>query len=313
MDQLNRREFLSSATGLGISAALGVGTLGAAQAFGANRGFTWEIEAARVVQTFNDGSTMPQFRYRSLAGTPSAGEIPLLEAPEHSQVELRVTNNLTFDIQPMIVGRKTGPPIAPGQVRTLDFKMPRSGMFLLTDALLGVAAGPAGLAAMLVSRRVPERSIHAGWDYDREYFLLYNDTDDSWNNAIDAGQTPDTSSYAPNYHTVNGLTFPDTAADADTTIVCKTGENVLIRCANMGHVRQALHLHGYHAEIVARNNREEAIMGPKDTIPLPGHSTVDLILPVTQPGVFPMHPHSLTTVTDNGLYPHGQILQIIAS
>ena len=51
----------------------------------------------------------------------------------------------------------------------------------------------------------------------------------------------------------------------------------------------------------------------KDTIGLPGYQTAELRLPVTQPGVYPLHPHSLTTVTDNGVYPAGQILLIDAT
>ncbi|NIR28875.1 MAG: multicopper oxidase domain-containing protein, partial [Gammaproteobacteria bacterium] len=82
---------------------------------------------------------------------------------------------------------------------------------------------------------------------------------------------------------------------------------------NLGHVRHAIHFHGYHVEIVSRNNVPETMLPAKDTIPLPGYTTAELNLAVTQPGIFPVHPHSLTNVTDNGLYPHGQIVLIDAS
>ena len=256
---------------------------------------------------------LPLFRFQSLPGTASAGAVPLLQAPEQSPVALRVTNNLAFAIQPRIIGRKTAPPIQPGQTRNLEFRMPRAGMYLVTDTLLGPAAAPAGLAAMLDSRRVPDRSIIAGRDYDEEYLLLYNNSDDRWNAAIDSGMTPDTSVFEPNYHTVNGLAFPETATDPSTLIACKLGQNVLMRWANISPMRQSIHLHGYHADVIARNNRPESFLGPKDTIGLPGQSTADILLPVTQSGMFPMHPHNLTAVTDNGLYAHGQILMIDAS
>ena len=164
---------------------------------------------------------------------------------------------------------------------------------------------------MLISRpfaaaaRVPR--------YDREYNLLYQDADDRWNIALDVGGVPDTSVYEPNYHTVNGLTFPALASDPDTLIACTVGERVLLRLGNLGHVRQSIHFHGYHVEIIKRNRVAETMLPMKDTIGLPGYSTAELIVPVTQPGIYPVHPHSLTTTTDNGLYPNGQLLLISAT
>ena len=66
-------------------------------------------------------------------------------------------------------------------------------------------------------------------------------------------------------------------------------------------------------EIATRNNVPETMLPVKDTIGLPAYTTAELVLPVNQPGVFPVHPHGLTTTTDNGLYPNGQILLIDAS
>ena len=142
---------------------------------------------------------------------------------------------------------------------------------------------------------------------------MYQNADDRWNLAVDAGAAPDTSVYEPNFHTVNGLSFPDLAGDPDSRIICELNDRVLIRLANLGLVRHAVHFHGYHVEVAARDNVRETAFGPKDTIPLPGRSTVDVVMPVNQTGIFPIHPHSLTTVTDNGTYPHGQITLIEAT
>ena len=215
---------------------------------------------------------------------------------------------MAFPIQPQIVDFDTGPVIEPGQVGEMMVLIPPAGTYLLTDALLGPVAGPIGLGAMLISRQ-----FLLSVSPRHEYTLLYQDIDDRWNFDIDGGFEPDVSVYEPNFHIVNGLTFPDLAGDPDSLIVCKVGQEVTLRLGNLGHVRQAVHFHGYHVKIVARNNVPETMLPMKDTVELPGYSTLDLVLPINQPGVYPVHPHSLTMVTDNGLYAGGQILLIDAT
>jgi len=310
-----RRTFLGAACG--VVAAGGVGAVRQASALDSPRtrapwplGPNWQIEAVRVEETFNDGSTVPFFRFVSHGDTPTNGTLPLLRATEGSYATLTVTNSLSFPIQPQIVGGDAGRIVEPGAKVEMALKVPRAGTWLLTDALLGVAAGPVGLGAVIVSERPFWRNRRR---FDREYVLLYQDADDRWNADLDAGSEPDTAIYEPNFHTINGLTFPTVASDPDSRIVCRVGETVLIRLANLGRVRHAIHFHGYHVDVLAQNNVPEYALPPKDTIPVPAYSTVELALLVTQPGVYPVHPHSLTTVTDNGLYAHGQITLIEAT
>ena len=309
----SRRSFLSSASAVGAYAFVAQ-TWPPRQVTSERAGVTrWQIEAVRVTQTFGDGSTVPFFRFRSLTGTPSNGALPLLRAPERSKATLSITNNVGFPIQPTILGLRTGPVVAPGQTAHMEISMPIAGTWLLTEALLGLAAGPVGFGAVLVSTRSPGRLAINQLPTDREYTLLYQDADDRWNNAVDAGQAPDTSVYEPNYHTVNGLNFPALAGDPDSRVVCSVGERVLLRIGNLGHVRQTVHFHGYHVRVRSLNNARERFLGEKDTVGVRGHTTAELVLPVRQPGIFPIHPHSLTTVTDNGLYPAGQITLIEAT
>ena len=46
--------------------------------------------------------------------------------------------------------------------------------------------------------------------------------------------------------------------------------------------------------------------------PLAPFSTMDLDMHVDQVGEFPVHPHSLTSTTDNGLYQGGSVTLIDA-
>ncbi|MCA9003027.1 MAG: multicopper oxidase domain-containing protein, partial [Planctomycetes bacterium] len=112
---------------------------------------------------------------------------------------------------------------------------------------------------------------------------------------------------------INGLTYPGTASDPSTYVTGNLGDRILIRMGNLGRMRQSVHFHGYHPEVVARNSVPEAILGSKDTFPLPSSHTVDVILTANQAGTYPLHPHSLTAVTENGLYPGGQLTLITIS
>ncbi len=309
----SRRSFLTSTAAVGVAAATS-GLLLPSKALANTVNLappwpTWRLEAVRVEKKFDDGTTVPLFRYRSLEGTESNGMLPLLVADEHSRVRLIITNNLDFDIQPMVVGGFTGKIIRPGKTKRMWIRVPKAGSYLLTEALLGPAAGPVGFGAMVLSRPVTKSESLP----DREYVMLYQDIDDRWNFDLDAGLEPDTSIYEPNFHTVNGLTFPDLASDPDSLISCEVGENIALRLGNLGHVRHAIHFHGYHAQIIARNNVPDTMLPMKDTFELSGYGTTDILLPVSQPGLFPLHPHSLTTVTANGFYPFGQILLINAT
>ncbi len=316
-----RREFIKAAAAAGVAIPATTTIAQVAQPVRrlrrGLRASTWHIQAARVVQSFLDGTTLPYYRFVAQGATKVAGTMPVLEARAGSVVTLRVENTLPVPIQPTIIGGATGPVINPGEDISFSIEVPRVGTWLLTDALLGDAAGPMGLGAVVIARPVAmkARPIPHGQlgVARREYVLAYTDSDDRWNNAIDAGGTPNYAVYEPNYHTLNNLTFPDTVSDPGTTINCLVGETVLLRMCNFGFVRQSLHFHGYHADIKRVNNIDEQYLGSKDTIGLPRLSTMEVELPVLQPGSYPLHPHSLTMVTDNGLYAAGQITLIVAT
>ena len=317
----DRRDFLKVAAAAGVtipgSAAIAQVAQPVRQLRRGLRASTWHIEAARVVQSFMDGTSLPYYRFVAQGMTKVAGTMPVLDARAGSVVTLRVSNTLPVAIQPTIIGGATGPVINPGEDVSFQIQVPSVGTWLLTDALLGDAAGPMGLGAVVIARPT---AVKARWTAHgqvgrahREYVLAYTDSDDRWNNAIDAGGAPNYALYEPNYHTLNNLSFPDTVSDPGTTINCLVGETVLLRMCNFGFVRQSLHFHGYHAQVTRINNTDSTIYGPKDTFGLPGQQTMEIELPVNQPGTFPLHPHSLTMVTDNGLYAAGQLTLIVAT
>ena len=305
--RLSRRLFMSAAA-VGL-AGLGSSSNRSAAGFPQQRASSrvrWRFNARRVEQTFLDGSSLPFFRFVAVGNTRSNGLLPLMQDTENHEVSVSISNSVDFPIQPTILDYATGPVIMPGARRLWNFTMPPAGIWMFTESLLGNAASSAGFAAAMISNSSRVRQPQ------RNYYLMYQDADDRWNNAIDSGEVPDESSFQPNYHTLNGLSYPQTLVDRSTRINCLLGENVLIRVANLSNIRQSLHFHGYHVQLTHRNNLVDDSLPPKDSFDIPAYSTAELVLPVDQVGEFPLHPHILTTTTDNGVYLGGSHTMIDA-
>ena len=266
----------------------------------------WRFEARRVEKTFGDGSTVPYFKYVAVGNTRSNGDIPLMQAPAGRKLAVSIENLVDFPIQPTILNYASGPVIMPQETGIWDFTMPPEGTWIFTEALLGNLASSAGFAAAMISAPNAFRSRV------RQYYLMYQDTDDRWNNDIDNGNVPDESIFEPNYHTLNGLSYPDTMNDQSTRINCLLGENVLIRIGNHSNIRHSIHFHGYHATLLRRDNKVDNTLPEKDTFAIPANSTAEIVMPVVQTGEYPIHPHSLTATTDNGLYQGGSVTMIDA-
>ena len=281
----------------------------------------WDLKAHSTAYSFGNGTQLPYLRFAPLAGGALRGSVPFFEADEGAWVGVRITNELQLPIRPEVVGVITGPEIQPGATREFNFSMPSAGSHLLRASRTGSSGGirplrpgrgANGLAGFLVSRPVgnPNQLWSGGPTFESEYVLLYEDADERRTRATGSSSELVRQPYVPDYFTVNGLAFPDLPADPDSRIVGSLGERILIRMGNLGRMRQAIHFHGYHVEILARNNVPETVLPPKDTFPLPVRETVDVLLTPQQIGVFPLHPHSLTTTTAGGLYPFGQITLI---
>ncbi|MEM9410353.1 MAG: multicopper oxidase domain-containing protein [Planctomycetota bacterium] len=305
---LSRRSFIASTSAGTVAAGLATNHYLSGRPNPPKRGkIRWRLQAQRIVETFVDGSSVPFFRYGTVGNTRSNGRLPLLRDRAGRKVAVSIENLVDFPIQPSILNYEDGPVIMPQESGIWEFTMPPVGTWIFTEALLGNLASSAGFGAAMVSipAIIPK-------EFGRDYFLLYQDADDRWNNAIDTGNVPDESVFEPNYHTLNGLTYPQTMMDQDTRINCALGQKVLIRIANISNIPHALHFHGYHADLIRRNNQPVTHLPEKDTFPVPANSTCEISLPVTQVGEYPLHPHSLTSTTDNGTYQGGSVTMIDA-
>ncbi len=283
----------------------------------------WDLHAVLSSTSFGDGATIPYFSFLAVGGGSTRGQLPYAEGTEGSPMTVTVTNSLAVAFQPAILGVARGPMIQPGQTASFTFTMPPAGTWLLSAAPSRGPSSPTALAnrptsglwGTLVSRPASGQQVlyDGGPAYDREYVLLYDDADDRQNAVQSDPRAQLPGPYEPNYYRLNGMGFPDIAADTDTVIGATVGDRVLLRLGNMGHTRQALHMHGFHFDVAAQDNTPEQRLGEKDTIGIPWGKTADIIFTVNQAGAFPFHPHDVQCVTANGLYPYGQLTLIVAS
>ena len=288
---------------------------------------TWSLRATPTSYSFSSGTSLPFYRLTHVSGGTMQGNIPHIEATEGQSVVLEIENQLPIPVTPAIVGVLDGPTIYPGRTELFAFTMPSAGSYMIGQALPRRPGAGApqqfdptrymnGFAAMMISR--PSSGANELWSggptFDKEYSILFEDEDDRWNSIMgNVAARPPVTSYEPNYFMMNGMAYPDTASDASTYVTGTLGQRILIRMGNLGRMRQAVHFHGFHPEVVARENVPETVFGEKDTIGLPHRTTVDVILTANQLGTYLLHPHSLTAVTENGLYPWGQLTLVTIS
>ncbi len=93
------------------------------------------------------------------------------------------------------------------------------------------------------------------------------------------------------------------------------GEEVAIRLINAGLITYPMHFHGYHVRVASRDRVPETAVVDKDTVLVGLNECVDVILPVTQAGVYPIHSHYVPAVTANGVYvnPYGGGLVVMSA
>jgi len=146
--------------------------------------------------------------------------------------------------------------------------------------------------------------------------MIMSDMDSRLNSAIENGaSTYDINNYEPNYYFANGLIYPDTKQYEDTLISMLVGEDVAIRFINAGTILYPMHFHGYHVNIIKKEQKLISDFISRDTVLIKPSTTAEVILPVTQEGAFPLHTHYVPGVTVNGVYtnPYGGSLIIMSA
>ena len=110
----------------------------------------------------------------------------------------------------------------------------------------------------------------------------------------------------PQWFTVNGKSYPDTPY-----LFIKEGENIRVRLINAGTENHHLHLHGHDFWMVADDGVPIQHPWQRNTVPLSPGKTYDIIIQGKNRGIWTFHDHDTRRVTNNGLYPGGNLLALV--
>jgi FtsP/CotA-like multicopper oxidase with cupredoxin domain len=266
--------------------------------------------AEAYFKTMIDGTPIYAWQFHDPTATGPGDLTSGLLVREGDRVNITVENYLDRAINFVIPGVLNDlQPVLPTRRRTYSFIAPAAGSYMYYDNFNGNISRAMGLSGpMVVMPEDGSQTLYGGGPYfDRQYTLVLNELDDRLNAAVYDEEPYNMADYEPNYFFVNGLSYPNTAQDSDTLVAMRVGENVAIRFINTGLIISSQHFHGYHVNVVNRNRVAETAVIEKDTVAVGVGECVDIILPVVQSGVFPLHTHFVPGVTANGTYlnPYG--------
>ena len=314
---MKRRDFLKvSVAGAAAFAFSGLTFFSPRRTEAAELNITLVAEAA--LKTMIDGKEIHVWQFNDPADSGPGELTSGLIVQEGDSVYITVENNLYLPINLVIPGvLNDSSVIFAGDSYTYHFTAHAAGSYMYFDNYNGETGRAMGLSGPLVVIPTddPNSLYSGGPTFDQQYTLVLNELDDRLNEAIYNGQPYDMAEYEPNYFFVNGLSYPGTANDDDTLMSMSLGENVAIRFINTGLIISPQHFHGFHVNVASRNRKPEHTVVEKDTVAVDVGECVDVILPVTQSGVYPLHTHFVPGVTANGTYlnPYGGALIIMSA
>ncbi len=217
----------------------------------------------------------------------------VFEAVEGERIRIYVTNRLSvgtsihwhgFYLPAGMdgVGGLTQPYIKAGETVKYEWTLRQYGTFMYhahDDEMTQMGMGMIGM--FVVHPRKPAPEYHV----DRDFALMSS----TW--AVDAGTArPNTLKMSDfNVLTFNGKVFPSTSP-----LVCKTGDKVRIRLANLSAMdHHSIHLHGFHFRIAATDGEDIPLSAqwPETTALVAVGQTRNIEFIADAPGDWAMHCH----------------------
>jgi len=149
--------------------------------------------------------------------------------------------------------------------------------------------------------------------FNKERFATFN-TKDEFVQAVENGYIPPyvtnrrsmSELPQPNWFTVNGKSYPMTP-----NIYIKEDENIRVRLINAGTEEHYLHLHGHDFWQVCNDGIPIKQPEQMNTLRLSPGKTLDIIIEGNNRGIWTFHDHDTRRVTNNGLYPGGNLLALV--
>ena len=217
----------------------------------------------------------------------------VFEAVEGERVRIYVTNRLPvatsvhwhgFYLPNGMdgVGGLTQPYIKPGETVKYEWTLRQHGTLMFHshhDEMTQMGMGMIGMFVVHPRKPAPEYRV------DRDFALLLSE----W--VIEAGTArPNTLKMNDaNILTINGKVFPSTAP-----LVCKTGDKVRLRVANLSAMsHHPLHIHGYHVRVTATDGEDIPLSAqwPETTVLVGVGQTRNLEFIADAPGDWAIHCH----------------------
>jgi hypothetical protein len=198
------------------------------------------------------------------------------------------------------VNEPAGVEIAAGDSTMIAFMPEAAGAYLFMDDINYPFNLARGLSGVVIVKQTDDSVPDFVW------FL--NDHDEEWLLDLDNGDPVDPASYLADYFTINGNSFPGTTTDSLANVTGVVDEPLNIWIVNGGLQFHSIHFHGYHVDVLSHNGDPYPQPYSKDTIPVkPGVGLHTRLVPY-QPGVYPVHDHSVSAVTAKGFYPNGMLV-----
>ncbi len=175
----------------------------------------------------------------------------------------------------------TQPLVLPGESWTYEFEVRNSGSHMYHSHMNGSVQIPMGLLGAFIVEDGTEEVV------DQDVTMILND--------------------GPLGYTINGKGFP-----ATQPIVANVGDRVRIRYMNEGLQIHPMHLHGMPQRVVAKDGYPLPIPQYEDTVTVAPGERWDVIVEVTEPGLWAFHCHILTHAEGpNGMF--GMVTVVIVN
>ena len=219
----------------------------------------WEVAPGDVRQAMAYNGQVPGPQIRVQLGD-RVRVILHNELPESTGIHY---HGLTVPNEQDGVPGLTQPLVLPGESYTYEFTVVNSGSHMYHSHMNGSVQIPMGLLGAFIVEDGTETPV------DQDITMILND--------------------GPLGYTINGKGFP-----ATQPIVAQRGERVRIRYMNEGLQIHPMHLHGMPQLVVAKDGYPLAQPRMEDTVVVAPGERVDVIVEVTEPGLWAFHCHILT-------------------
>ena len=284
--------------------------------------------------------TVPFWGFAGTAAGPAQLPGPLLEVPQGENVEISLTNDLTFGVSLVFPGQDFIPqPVknpdgafvsynletAPGSSLIYSLTASRPGIFLYESGTAPEKQIQMGLyGAMVVRPPGFDPGNPATWtaygpgtgtEFDVEKILVISEVDTAIHQALASGDDP--AAYNPDYFLINGRSFPDTLNPDDSgtqpysgKITANSGQRVLLRIINAGFMNHNIRLQGIDIKVAAGDSRPLITPGLdksylKHTVTIGSGQSYDILFTAPAAGNYILYDRNLNCCVNGNNFPGG--------